>query len=129
MKILTKYLPATILTAFGLLTLFLTSTILLNLFGMREKNIGYTPFVIWVNFFCGFAYLFAAYGFVKSKKWTSKLLFITSVVLAATFGIFNLYIHNGGIHKQDTFGALIFRFSITILFALVANYTINKNEQ
>ena len=128
MKIATKYIPAFILAAFGLLTLFLTTSILLDLFGMREKNVGYTPFVIWVNFFCGIAYIFAAYGFLKSKYYTSKLLTIATIVLFATFGIFNLYVKNGGIHKEDTFGALLFRTAITLIFAIIAYFTINKKR-
>ncbi len=123
---LTKYVPATVLTAFGLLTMFLTSTILLDLFGMREKNAGYTPFVIWVNFFCGIAYITAAYGFLKSKKWTAFLLGLAVLALLITFFTFNNFIANGGIHKADTYGALIFRLSITTLFALVAKFTINN---
>jgi len=125
MKTLKKYIPATILTAFGLLTLFLTTSIILDLFGMREKNVGYTPFVIWVNFFCGLAYITAAYGFLNSKKWTAYLLGLAIIALIITFFAFTNFIANGGVHKADTYGALIFRLSLTTIFALVAKFTIN----
>jgi len=126
MKLLTKYLPAGILTAFGLLTLFLTSSILLDVFGMREKNIGYVPFVIWVNLFCGLAYVASAYGFLKSKKWTTWLLGIAIIILIITFIIFNNHVNNGGIHKADTFGALTFRLSLTTIFGLISKFTISN---
>ena len=128
MKILKKYIPTIFLTLFGALTLYLTISILLDLFGVRSKNIGYTPFVIWVNLFCGIAYLFAAYGFYTSKKWTSTLLGIALAVLLITFVVFNNYVSNGGVHKEDTFGALIFRMSFTTVFALIAKFTINKKQ-
>lgn len=126
MKILTKYIPASILTAFGLLTLFLTTTILLDLFGMREKNEGFTPFVIWANLISGLIYMASAYGFLKSKSWTTKLLTIALLLLIGTFIAFNIYINNGGIHKNDTFGALFFRISITTIFTVISYFTITK---
>lgn len=128
MKILTKYIPASILTAFGLLTLFLTTTILLDLLGMREKNEGFTPFVIWVNLISGIIYIVSAYGFLKSKSWTPKLLVLSLLLLIGAFIAFNIHINNGGIHKNDTFGALIFRISITAVFALIAYFTITKKK-
>ena len=128
MKSLKKYIPATILTAFGLLTLFLTTSIILDLFGVREKNVGYTPFVIWVNFFCGIAYLFAAYGFLKQKKETFKTLQFTVIALLITLIAFVVYINNGGIHKPDTFKALLFRITITSIFTFIAYFTINKKQ-
>jgi len=126
MKKLIKYIPTTVIAIFGFLTLFLTTTIILDLVGMREKNIGYTPFVIWVNFFCAWAYLVAAYGFLKSKEWTAKLLAVAMFVLIITYFAFTSYVNEGGTHKEDTFGALLFRLGVTTVFALIAYFTINK---
>jgi len=125
-KIQIKYLSATMLTAFGVLTLFLTISIILDLFGMQEKNVGYVPFVIWVNLFCGTAYIAAAFGFLKSKKWTAYLLGFVAIILIITFITFHNYIVNGGVHKADTYDALIFRLSLTSIFGLIAKFTINK---
>ena len=124
MKTLTKYISATVLAAFGFLTIFLTTTILLDLVGMREKQGNYVEFVIWVNLFCGMAYVVSAYGFLKQKEWTYKVLALALVILIITFISFYFYVENGGIHKEDTFGALTFRISITALFALIARYTV-----
>jgi len=126
MKVLTKYIPAGILAAFGLLTLFLSTTVILDLVGMREKQGNYVLFVIWVNFFCGLAYVASAYGFLKSKKWTSLLLGIAILILIGTYIAFTMYVNGGGIHKEDTFGALKFRLGITIFFTLIAYFTITK---
>ena len=128
MEKLKKYLPATIITAFGLLTLFLSTTVILDLVGMREKQGNYVLFVIWVNFFCGLLYVASGYGFVKAKKWTAYLLGLAIVALIITFFAFNNYVANGGIHKADTFGALKFRLGVTSLFTLIAYFTINKKS-
>ena len=129
MKTLATYLPAVFLLAFGVLTLFLSTTVILDLVGMREKQGNYVSFVIWVNFFCGLAYVTSAYGFLKQKEWTSKLLGFVFVALVVTFISFYFYVENGGVHKQDTFGALIFRTSITIILFLLAKYTINNKNK
>jgi len=129
MKTLKKYIPAGLITAFGLLTLFLSTTVILDLVGMREKQGNYVLFVIWVNFFCGLAYVASGYGFLKSKKWTAYLLATAIVVLIGTYIAFTMYVNNGGIHKEDTFGALKFRLGITTLFTLIAYYTITKKNK
>jgi len=127
MKLFKKYIPATILTAFGLLTLFLSTTIILDLVGMREKQGNYVNFVIWVNFFCGLAYVISAYGFLKQKEWTCKVLRLVLIALVITFISFYFYVENGGVHKSDTFGALAFRTGVTLVFTLLAKFTI-KNK-
>ncbi len=129
MELLKKYIPATVITAFGLLTLFLSTTVILDLVGMREKQGNYVLFVIWVNFFCGLAYVASGYGFLKAKKWTAYLLAISIVVLIATYISFTIYANSGGIHKEDTFSALKFRLGITTLFTLIATFTINKKSK
>ncbi len=128
MENLKKYIPATVITVFGLLTLFLSTTVILDLVGMREKQGNYVLFVIWVNFFCGLAYVASGYGFLKAKKWTAYLLTIAVVVLITTYIAFTMYVNNGGIHKEDTFGALKFRLGITTIFTLIATFTINKKS-
>jgi len=128
MNSLKKYIPAGLIAAFGLLTLFLSTTVILDLVGMREKQGNYVLFVIWVNFFCGLAYVAAAYGFVKSKPWTTKLLAFAAVVLIGTFIAFKIYANAGGIHKEDTFGALLFRLGVTLVFTAIAYFTISKNK-
>ena len=129
MKTLKKHIPAGLITAFGLLTLFLSTTVILDLVGMREKQGNYVLFVIWVNFFCGLAYVASGYGFLKSKKWTVYLLAAAIIALIGTYIAFTMYVNNGGIHKEDTFGALKFRLGITTLFTLIAYYTITKKNK
>lgn len=122
------YIVAIILTAFGLLTLFLSSSIIFDLFGVREKEGNYVLFVVWANFFCSWLYLLSAYGFVYRKKWTTKLLFTASLLLVTTLIGFVLYIKAGGLHETKTIGALIFRSSITLVFSTISYFTLSKNK-
>ncbi len=126
MKKILPYLVATPLSAFGLLTLFLSSSVIFDLFGIREKEGNYVLLVVWANFFASILYLFAAYGFIKNSKWTAKYLVASVVILVAAFIGLLIHINSGGIYETKTIGAMGFRIGITILFLILAYFTICK---
>ena len=128
MKKKLHYLIAFLLAAFGLLTLFLSASVIFDLFGIRAKEGNYVLFVVWANFISSVLYLVSAYGFVKTKRWTSKILVIsTSILCLAIIGLI-FHINSGGIYETKTVGAMIFRTSFTLVFAVIAYFTIkNKN--
>ncbi len=128
MKNLPSYIFAAILGGFGLLTLFLSTSVIFDLFGIRAKEGNYVLFVVWSNFICSIFYLFAAYGFVKSKKWTATLMGISTIILVAAFIGLRIHANSGGIYETKTLGALIFRISVTIVFAMIAYFTISKKK-
>ncbi len=128
MKKILRYIVAVVLTAFGLLTLFLSSSVIFELFGIRAKEGNYVLFVVWANFISSVLYLVAAYGFIQSKKWTTKLLSASVVVLIVAFLGLLLHINGGGIYETKTVGAMIFRTVITIVFTTSAYLLINKNK-
>ena len=128
MKKIIPYLLATILAGFGLLTLFLSTSVIFDLFGIRAKEGNYVLFVVWSNFISSILYLFAAYGFIKSKKWTAKLLGISTIILIAAFIGLKIYASSGGIYETKTIGAMIFRISVTFAFAIIAYFTIIKKK-
>lgn len=128
MKKAVPYLLATILTGFGLLTLFLSTSVIFDLFGIRAKEGNYVLFVVWSNFISSILYLIASYGFVTSKKWTAKLLWVSTIILiTALIGLF-YHINSGGIYETKTIGAMIFRISVTLVFAIIAYFTITKKK-
>lgn len=128
MKKAVPYLLATILTGFGLLTLFLSTSVIFDLFGIRAKEGNYVLFVVWSNFISSILYLIASYGFVTSKKWTAKLLWVSTIILiTALIGLF-YHINSGGIYETKTIGAMIFRISVTMVFAALAYFTITKRN-
>lgn len=126
-----KYLPniiALILTAFGLLTLFLSSSVIFDLFSIRAKQGNYVLFVVWSNFICSLLYLVAAYGFVRTKKWTTPLLGISIIILITSFIGLNIYANSGGLYETKTMGAMVFRISFTLIFAILSYFTIAKKK-
>lgn len=128
MKKALPYLLATILTGFGLLTLFLSTSVIFDLFGIRAKEGNYVLFVVWSNFISSIFYLISSYGFVTTKKWTTKLLGVSTIILiSALVGMF-YHFKSGGIYETKTIGAMIFRISVTIVFAIIAYFTITKKK-
>ena len=128
MKKYVLYTSAVILTAFGLLTLFLSTSVIFDLFGIRAKEGNYVLFVVWSNFISSILYLFAAYGFVIVKNWTTILLGISTLILLAAFIGLKIHINSGGIYEAKTVAAMIFQISMTFVLVIIAFLTITKNK-
>ena len=128
MKKLLLYLLAILLAGFGLLTLFLSTSVIFGLFGIRAKEGNYVLFVVWSNFISSILYLLAAYGFIKSKKWTTSLLGISTLILLTAFIGLKIHASSGGIYEEKTIDAMIFRISVTLVFAIIAYFTITKKK-
>ncbi|MCC6684765.1 MAG: hypothetical protein IT247_06820 [Bacteroidia bacterium] len=121
-----RYATACILAIFGLLTLFLSTSVIFDLFGIRAKEGNYVLFVVWSNFLSSLLYLSAVYGFIKGKKWTVYLLWIATGMLTATFIGLKLYVSAGGVYETKTIAAMIFRISITFVFTIIAYFSVKK---
>ena len=126
MKTTIHYFTVTALTLFGLVTLFLSTSILIDLFGIRAMVGNYVPFVVWANFISGVLYLISAYGFVKRKNWTANLLGISAFVLIVVYTGLFLHIHFDGRYESNTISAMAFRIVLTLMFMAVAFFSINR---
>jgi len=124
-----QYTLITILFLFGVLTLFLSSSVIFDWFGIRAKEGNYVLFVVWANFISSVLYLVSAYGFVQLKKWTTKLLCASVIILTVAFLGLLLHIKGGGIYETKTVGAMVFRTVITIIFTTSAYLLITKNKK
>ena len=120
MKTKGKYILATILILFGGLTLFLTSSVLFDCCGIREKEGDYVLSVVWANFIAGILYLLAAFGILKNKKWRVKPLLMAVGVLILGQVLFFIHVVNGGVYETKTVGAMIFRIVFTVLLTIYA---------
>ncbi len=120
------YILAALLAVFGLSTLFMSTSIFLDLFNVREQEGNYVLGVVWANWLCSLLYLPAAYGFIKRKRWTLPLLLASTAVLLFAFVGLLFYINSGGLYETKTIVALIFRTVVTLIFALMAWIGINK---
>lgn len=126
MKKLLRYFLAIILTLFGLLTLFLSSSVIFDWFGIRAKEGNYVLFVVWANFISSILYLGAVIGLIQLKKWTTNLLGVSVAILVMAFLGLLMHINNGGLHETKTIGAMIFRTSLTLIFTITSHYIIKK---
>ncbi|TYC14123.1 hypothetical protein ES677_06165 [Bizionia gelidisalsuginis] len=121
-------ISAIILALFALLTLFLSSAVIFDWFGIRAKEGNYVLFIVWANFICSILYLFAAYGFITKAKWTFSMLIAPLVILIVAFIVLQFYINSGGIYETKTVKALIFRILVTLTFSLVAFFNIKNSR-
>ena len=128
MKKALQYLITIVLAGFALLTLFLSVSVIFDLFGIRAKEGNYVLLVVWANFISSILYMVAAYGLFKMKKWPVWLLAISAVILVAAFIGLKIHIDEGGLYETKTVNAMIFRIGLTTLLAL-ASYFLLKNKQ
>lgn len=127
MKKFLRYLLTVILTVFGLLTLFMSSSVIFDLFGIRAKEGNYVLFIVWANFICGWLFIFAAYGCFKSYKWATSILIFSEILIVLSFiGLF-IHIKTGGIYETKTIGAMALRTILNLVFILISYFTINRN--
>jgi len=129
MKRVLPYLLASVIAAFGILTLFLSSSIIFDLFGIRAKEGNYVLFVVWANFISSLLYLSAAYGFIKAKKWTMLPLGISVLILIISFIGLLIHVYSGDLYETKTIGAMIFRMALTLIFTFFAYIMIIKNKK
>ena len=124
MKKSLKYVAIAILIGFGLLTLFLSTSVIFDLFGIRAREGNYVLFVVWSNFISSIIYLTAAYGLVKKEKWTISLLALSTVIWIIAFVVLKIHINAGGLYETKTVGAMIFRISVTLLLTIITYFLI-----
>ena len=128
MRTTLKYTSSGLLAGFGLLTLFLSSSVIFDWFGIRAKEGNYVLFVVWANFISSMLYLISVYGFLKIESWAFKTLSVATFILAvALIGLF-IHIYSGGIYETKTVFAMLFRISVTIVFTAIAYFSIKKKK-
>ena len=119
---------AIVLAVFGLFTLFLSSSVIFDLFGVRAREGNYVLFVVWANFISSILYLAAVYGLFKIKKWTTWVLLVSAIILTAAFTGLKIHISNGGLYESKTVYAMIFRTVLTLVFAVASYFLISKQQ-
>jgi hypothetical protein len=111
-----RYILITVLLGFAVLTLFLSASVIFDLFCIRAKEGNYVLFVVWANFLSSILYLSTAFALIAKKKWAAKPLYFSLLILIVTQIWFAIYINSGGIHETKTIGALAFRIILTLVF-------------
>lgn len=116
---------AGLLAVFGFITLFMSTAVIFDLFGLREKEGNYVPFVVGSNFISGLLYLPAALGLFKRNNRAIILLIIAAVLLILTFIALIFHIKAGGIYETKTIAALLFRILLTIVIMILGSRMIS----
>lgn len=124
-KHIIRIITLTGLILFTTVTLFLSTSILLDILGIREQQGDYVPLVIWSNFLCGCLYILSIIGLFTHKKWSIVPMVLALFILVGAF--FGLYIHimEGGLYEDKTIIALFFRITLTLFLAL-GTYVLTK---
>lgn len=123
-----KIIQTILLSFFGLVTVFMASSVIFDLFGIREKEGNYVLFIVYTNLICGILYLLAAYTTWTKPKLSFKSLLFSLSLLIIAFVAFLLYIQNGGIHEEKTVNAMIFRIVFTGLMTGIGWLSIKKKK-
>ncbi len=127
MKNILKYTFLTALTAFTLLTLFLSSSVIFDLFGIREKEGNYVLFVVFSNFIASLLYLYSIILFLmKKRRAFFPILLAVLVLIIAQIGL-HFHIEAGGLYEEQTIKALYFRIIISAVFAIAIRF-FQKNK-
>lgn len=120
MKMIITYVAAIVLLAFGMLTFFLSASIILDLFEVREGQGNYVLLIVWTNLIVSLLYLAAAYGFYKQKSFTTNVLGLASALLVLAFIYLGYHIYSGGAYEAKTVAAMVFRTLVTFAFTFAA---------
>ena len=125
---LVQKIVTSVIMVFGLLTLFMSSAVIFDLFDIRDKEGNYVLFIVWTNFISGLLYLFVVWGLLKQYSWTTNVLALISLILIISFVALFVYINKGGIYETKTAYAMLFRIVVTLIFTLFS-WNFNNKKQ
>jgi len=123
-----KLLTLILLIAFGLLTLFLSSSVLFDWFGIRAMEGNYVPLIVYINFISSLLYLVAAYLILKENKRAFTLLVFSVILLLFGSIALQFHIKNGGLYELKTPKAMLFRTLITMVLAVLSYLIFHKKK-
>jgi hypothetical protein len=86
-------------------------------------------FVLWFNFFAGFAYVAAGAGLAMRKRWGAWLAVGVALATAAVFAAFGLHVLGGGAYEMRTVGAMTLRSVVWIAIAVAARGLLSPGAQ
>ncbi len=123
-----KIIQTVLLSVIGAISIFMTTSVIFDLFGIREKEGNYVLFIVYTNLICGILYLLAAYTTWTKPKLSFKTLLISLSLLIIAFVAFLLYIQNGGIHEEKTVKAMLFRIVFTAIMTGISWLILKKRN-
>lgn len=114
-----KTIQAGLLVLFGTISLFMTLSVIFDLFSIRKMEGNYVLFIVYTNLICSIIYLFAAFLNRKNIKLSNYGLAVALTILIVSFVGFLIFISNGGVFEIKTIKAMIFRIAFTLCMLIV----------
>lgn len=111
-------LIALVAALFGLATVVSGGSVALNLGSARALAGNVVPAVVWLNFLSGFAYLAAAWGIWRARRWARPLALAIVAVAAIASLAFVVAVLGGQPWEPRTLGALLLRFGLWAAIAI-----------
>lgn len=124
-----KIVHTLLLFLIGAVSVFMTLSVIFDLFGIRAKEGNYVLFIVYANLVCGIIYLYAAIANWKNLTNSFYGLVFASLILIVAFIAFGVYISNGGIHEVKTIKAMTFRTVFTLIMAALSYVMLRKEKQ
>jgi hypothetical protein len=118
-----------LLILIGAISVFMTLSIIFDVFGIREKEGNYVMFIVVANLICGVLYLFAAINNWINLAYSFYSLVVASLLLIVVFIFLGMYISNGGIHETKTVNAMTFRTVFTLVMTFLSYKMIKKENK
>lgn len=129
MKRISFFAVAGFLVAFGLLTTFLTSSIIFDLFNIRSHEGNYVLLVVWANLVSGLLYLTSAVGFIQRRGWAALPLIISVAILVLAFFGLLIHINGGGAYETKTVFAMLFRIAVNVVLAILVYRSVARSSR
>jgi peptidoglycan/LPS O-acetylase OafA/YrhL len=120
------WLISIVAIGFGLLTIKSGGDVLFWSEEAREAAGNYVPFVLWSNFISGFLYVIAGVGLLTMREWAPELSMLITIGIIVLFGIFFLYVVNGGAYENRTVVAMSVRTLVWVIITGLAYYNYRK---
>jgi hypothetical protein len=111
---------------FGAATIRAGSSVLFGDGAQAAGNI--IGFVLWFNFFAGFAYVVAGAGLWLRRRWSAQLALAIALATVLVFGAFGIHVVAGGAFEARTAWAMVLRSAVWILIALLAFKAITRGH-
>lgn len=102
---------------FGLVTIKEGGSVLF-IDGAARRDAGhFVPFVVWMSFLAGFAYIAAGAALALERSWAARLVTAIASVTAVGFAAFGVHVLAGGAFERRTVFALAFRTGFWAILA------------
>ncbi|MBT6001932.1 MAG: hypothetical protein HOG76_03750 [Candidatus Marinimicrobia bacterium] len=115
-KLVLTWISSLVAIIFGLMTLRSgASTLFIEETRAAAGDI--VPFVLWINFILGFAYIAAGAGILMGKSWAKNLSLAIVGITLLNYAAFGIHIAMGGLYIMKTVKAMAVRSLIWMSIA------------